>query len=220
MSWDDAVDGVDRDTPGGRMPRAWTVAARLRAANDDIAHAMVADGLPAYAELHCLSDFSFLRGASSAEQLFMRAHHCGYSALAITDECSLAGIVRGLEASRATGVRLIVGSEFTLVDGTRFVLLVENAHGYPQLCALITTARRAAGKGAYRLGRARWRRSFALWSRACSRCGYPARSRRPSRAPGCSRCSASVHSWRWNCTANRTMRRGCLPCSCWRSNWA
>ncbi len=50
MSWDDAVDGVDRDTPGGRMPRAWTVAARLRAANDDIAHAMVADGLPAYAE--------------------------------------------------------------------------------------------------------------------------------------------------------------------------
>ncbi|OBR78350.1 error-prone DNA polymerase [Xanthomonas arboricola] len=171
MSWDDAVDGVDRDTPGGRMPRAWTVAARLRAANDDIAHAMVADGLPAYAELHCLSDFSFLRGASSAEQLFMRAHHCGYSALAITDECSLAGIVRGLEASRATGVRLIVGSEFTLVDGTRFVLLVENAHGYPQLCALITTARRAAGKGAYRLGRAEVEAQFravepgvfALW---------------------------------------------------------
>lgn len=57
MSWDDAIDGVDRDTPGGRMPRAWTVAARLRAANDDIAHAMVADGLPAYAELHCLSGF-------------------------------------------------------------------------------------------------------------------------------------------------------------------
>ncbi|WP_164917922.1 PHP domain-containing protein, partial [Xanthomonas perforans] len=127
MSWDDAIDGVDRDTPGGRMPRAWNVAARLRAANDDISHAHVADGLPAYAELHCLSDFSFLRGASSAEQLFVRAQHCGYSALAITDECSLAGIVRGLEASRATGVRLIVGSEFALVDGTRFVLLVENA---------------------------------------------------------------------------------------------
>ncbi|MEB1795047.1 error-prone DNA polymerase [Xanthomonas campestris pv. campestris] len=154
MSWDDAIDGVDRDTPGGRMPRGWTVAARLRAANDDITHAAVADTLPAYAELHCLSDFSFLRGASSAEQLFARAHHCGYSALAITDECSLAGIVRGLEASRATGVRLIVGSEFTLVDGTRFVLLVENAHGYPQLCSVITTGRRAAGKGAYRLGRA------------------------------------------------------------------
>ncbi|WP_349657222.1 error-prone DNA polymerase [Xanthomonas sp. 10-10] len=171
MSWDDAVDGVDRDTPGGRMPRGWNVAARLRAANDDIVHAQHADGLPGYAELHCLSDFSFLRGASSAEQLFARAQHCGYSALAITDECSLAGIVRGLEASRATGVRLIVGSEFTLVDGTRFVLLVENAHGYPQLCALITTARRAAGKGAYRLGRAEVQAqfrdvvpgAFALW---------------------------------------------------------
>ncbi|TQU61133.1 error-prone DNA polymerase, partial [Xanthomonas perforans] len=142
-----------------------------RAANDDISHAHVADGLPAYAELHCLSDFSFLRGASSAEQLFVRAQHCGYSALAITDECSLAGIVRGLEASRATGVRLIVGSEFALVDGTRFVLLVENAHGYPQLCGLITTARRAASKGAYRLGRAEVQAQFrdvapgvfALW---------------------------------------------------------
>ncbi|PPT38090.1 error-prone DNA polymerase [Xanthomonas axonopodis pv. begoniae] len=153
------------------MPRAWNVAARLRAANDDISHAHVADGLPAYAELHCLSDFSFLRGASSAEQLFVRAQHCGYSALAITDECSLAGIVRGLEASRATGVRLIVGSEFALVDGTRFVLLVEEANGYPQLCALITTARRAASKGAYRLGRAEVQAQFrdvapgvfALW---------------------------------------------------------
>ncbi|WP_386338481.1 error-prone DNA polymerase [Xanthomonas citri pv. citri] len=171
MSWDDAIDGVDRDTPGGRMPRAWNVAARLRAANDDVVHAQQADDLPAYAELHCLSDFSFLRGASSAEQLFARAQQCGYSALAITDECSLAGIVRGLEASRATGVRLIVGSEFTLVDGTRFVLLVENAHGYPQLCGLITTARRAASKGAYRLDRAEVQAQFrdvapgvfALW---------------------------------------------------------
>ncbi|PNV29026.1 error-prone DNA polymerase [Xanthomonas citri] len=153
------------------MPRAWNVAARLRAANDDVVHAQQADDLPAYAELHCLSDFSFLRGASSAEQLFARAQQCGYSALAITDECSLAGIVRGLEASRATGVRLIVGSEFTLVDGTRFVLLVENAHGYPQLCGLITTARRAASKGAYRLDRAEVQAQFrdvapgvfALW---------------------------------------------------------
>lgn len=112
-----------------------------------------------------------MRGASSAEQLFVRAQHCGYSALAITDECSLAGIVRGLEAARATGVRLIVGSEFTLVDGTRFVLLVEHAQGYPQLCSLITTARRAAGKGDYRLGRAEVQAQFrdvvpgvfALW---------------------------------------------------------
>ncbi|HEY0503851.1 MAG TPA: error-prone DNA polymerase [Lysobacter sp.] len=151
MSWDDAIDGVDRDTPGDRMPRALQVVARLRnAANDDA----VDDDAPAYAELHCLSDFSFLRGAASAEELFERARHCGYRALAITDECSLAGIVRALEASLATGVRLIVGSEFRLLDGTRFVLLVENARGYARLCELITRGRRAADKGSYRLDRA------------------------------------------------------------------
>src|SRR5690606_8203182 len=147
-------DGIDRDTPGGRPPRAWETAQRLRglstAANDD---APVEDGLPAYAELHCLSDFSFLRGAASAEQLFARAAKIGYEALAITDECSLAGIVRGLEASRATGVKLIVGSEFTLECRLKCVLLVETPAGYTRLCELITTARRAVtGKG-YRLRR-------------------------------------------------------------------
>ena len=152
MSWDDAVDGVDRETPGGRMPRAWQVAQRrgLRAANDD---PPLDDHLPAYAELHCLSDFSFLRGAASAEELFERAQRCGYEALAITDECSLAGIVRGLEASRATGIKLVVGSEFVLACGLKCVLLVENAAGYSQLCQLITLGRRAAHKGGYRLTR-------------------------------------------------------------------
>ncbi|VXB26787.1 Error-prone DNA polymerase [Luteimonas sp. 9C] len=154
MSWDDAIDGVDRDTPGSHVPRALRVAGRLRAAaNDDVAHD-TRDDLPAYAELHCLSDFSFLRGASSAEQLFARAVHCGYGALAITDECSLAGIVRGLEASEETGLKLIVGSEFRLLDDTRFVLLVETRAGYTQLCALITRGRRAGTKGHYRLSRA------------------------------------------------------------------
>lgn len=154
MSWDDAIDGVDRDTPGAHVPRALKVAERLRAAaNDDVVHD-VADDHPAYAELHCLSDFSFLRGASSAEHLFARALQCGYSALAITDECSLAGIVRGLEASEETGLKLIVGSEFRLLDDTRFVLLVETRAGYAQLCALITRGRRAGTKGSYRLSRA------------------------------------------------------------------
>ena len=141
------------DYPGAHVPRAWETAHRLRAhaaANDD---ALADDGLPAYAELHCLSDFSFLRGASSAEDLFVRAKHCGYEALAITDECSLAGIVRGLEASRATGLKLIVGSEFTLRCGLKCVLLVENLVGYTRLCELITTARRAAPKGTYTLTR-------------------------------------------------------------------
>ena len=123
-----------------------------RAAGQD-ADAGMAMPPPAYAELHCLSDFTFLRGASSAAQLFERARACGYQALAITDECSLAGIVRAFEASRNTGVPLIVGSEFRLVDGTRFVLLVQDQAGYEALCSLITTGRRAAGKGCYRLTR-------------------------------------------------------------------
>ncbi|HEY0332959.1 MAG TPA: error-prone DNA polymerase [Stenotrophomonas sp.] len=153
MSWDDSHDGVDRESPGGRPPRAWTVGSRLRAAaNDEVLPERV-DTLPAYAELHCLSDFSFLRGASSAEALFARAQRCGYEALAITDECSLAGIVRGWEASQATGVPLVVGSEIALCDGPRVVLLVEDAGGYAKLCELITRARRAATKGTYRLSR-------------------------------------------------------------------
>ncbi|MFK2875833.1 error-prone DNA polymerase [Rhodanobacter hydrolyticus] len=151
MSGDELVNGVAPDTPGGRPPRAWTVAQRLHrtAANDDVQ----ADSFPAYAELHCLSDFSFLRGAANAEELFSRATQCGYEALAITDECSLAGIVRGLEAARATGLTLIVGSEFTLACGLRFVLLVETLAGYTRLCELITLARRAARKGEYQLTR-------------------------------------------------------------------
>lgn len=143
-----------RDSHAGtRVPRAWEVAQRLggEAANDG---APGEDDLPAYAELHCLSDFSFLRGAASAEQLFTRARACGYEALAITDECSLAGIVRAWEAARASGVRLVVGSEFALGCGLRCVLLVETAAGYTRLCELISRGRLAAGKGTYRLARA------------------------------------------------------------------
>ncbi|MGW7771535.1 error-prone DNA polymerase [Pseudomonas machongensis] len=107
--------------------------------------------LPEYAELHCLSNFSFQRGASSADELFRRAQEQGYQALAITDECTLAGIVRAWQAAREHGVRLIVGSEVQVQDGPRLVLLVENLTGYQNLCALITRARRRAEKGEYRL---------------------------------------------------------------------
>ena len=110
--------------------------------------------MTAYAELHCLSNFSFGRGASSARELFERAKTCGYAALAITDECSLAGIVRALEASRDTGVPLIVGSEIQLDDGPKIVVLCETKEGYTSLCGLITTGRRASEKGSYRLTRA------------------------------------------------------------------
>ncbi|HZP13848.1 MAG TPA: error-prone DNA polymerase [Nevskiaceae bacterium] len=108
-----------------------------------------------YAELHCLSAFSFLRGASMPQELVAQAVAQGYSALAITDECSMAGVVRAHEeAQKHPGFRLIIGSEFQLVDGPRFVALAENHDGYSRICALITKARRAAKKGAYRLKRA------------------------------------------------------------------
>jgi error-prone DNA polymerase len=67
-----------------------------------------------YAELHCLSNFSFQRGASSARELFERAKKHRYRALAITDECTLAGIVRAWQAARDVGLPLIVGSEMRI----------------------------------------------------------------------------------------------------------
>ena len=107
-----------------------------------------------YAELHCLSNFSFLRGASHPEELVERARQLGYAALAITDECSVAGAVRAHVAARQHGCRLIVGTELTLADGLRCVLLATSRRGYAQLCRLVTRGRRAAGKGEYRLLRA------------------------------------------------------------------
>ena len=104
-----------------------------------------------YAELHCLSNFSFQRGASSAHELFERAKAQGYQALAITDECTLAGIVRAWQASRVLGLPLIIGSELRIEDGPKLVLLVENLDGYQALCRLITHARRRSEKGQYRV---------------------------------------------------------------------
>ena len=107
--------------------------------------------IPNYAELHCLSNFSFLRGASFPEELVARAAELGYSALAITDECSVAGVVRAHVAAKKTKLKLIVGSELTLADDMKIVLLVKDIRGYETLCELITKARRGAPKGEYRL---------------------------------------------------------------------
>ena len=112
------------------------------------------DCLPEYAELHCLSNFSFLRGASHPEELVERAAALGYTALALTDECSLAGIVRAHVAAKEHGLRLIAGAELRLEDGVRLALLVTDRHAYGALCSLITTGRRRGKKGAYVLRRA------------------------------------------------------------------
>ena len=109
--------------------------------------------LPAYAELHCLSNFSFLRGASSPEELAERAQALGYAALAITDECSVSGAVRAHFAAKEAGLQLVIGSEFTLADGTKLVLLATDRASYGNLSQLITRGRRQAKKGAYALSR-------------------------------------------------------------------
>ena len=107
--------------------------------------------LPAYAELHCISNFTFLRGASHPEELVQRARALGYAALALTDEASLAGVVRAHVAAKECGLALIVGSELRLDEGPRLVLLATDNEGYGNLCELITRARRAAKKGEYAL---------------------------------------------------------------------
>ena len=109
--------------------------------------------LPAYAELHCVSNFTFLRGASHPEELVRRAAELGYSALAITDECSLAGIVRAHVAARDCGLKLIVGSELCLDDGVKLVLLATDRRSYGALSSLITIGRRRTRKGHYSLSR-------------------------------------------------------------------
>jgi error-prone DNA polymerase len=109
---------------------------------------------PSYAALHCLSNFSFLRAASHPEELIQQAATLNYAAIAITDECSVAGVVRAHVAAKEGGIKLIIGAEFVLQDApdiARLVLLAQTREGYGNLCELITLARRRADKGSYEL---------------------------------------------------------------------
>ncbi|MDM0001361.1 error-prone DNA polymerase [Variovorax sp. J22P240] len=129
-------------------------------------------GLPGYAELHCLTSFSFQRGASTPEELVERAYQLGYAALAITDECSVAGVVRAhvglrelpakLDAyerdhpeeppiPRNPDFRLLFGSEFRF-ERFRFVVIANDTEGWGNLCEFITAARTTElPKGEYRV---------------------------------------------------------------------
>ena len=109
--------------------------------------------IPAYAELLCLTNFSFLRGASFPEELVERAHALGYAALAITDECSMAGVVRAHVKAKELGQRLLIGVQFEVRSDApfRLVALATNLNGYGNLCQLITRLRRSSEKGTYRL---------------------------------------------------------------------
>lgn len=113
--------------------------------------------LPEYAELRCMSNFTFLKGASEADELVQRAKALGYRALAITDECSLAGIVRAHVAAKNAKLQLLVGAHFWVqpeLEGEgcfTLVVLAQNLDGYGNLCQFITSLRRSSEKGAYRL---------------------------------------------------------------------
>jgi error-prone DNA polymerase len=106
-----------------------------------------------YAELHALTNFSFLRGASQPEEMVLQASTLGYHALAITDECSLAGVVRAHVAAKQCGLSLILGAEFTCTDALKFVALATDRASYGALSRLISRARRATVKGRYALAR-------------------------------------------------------------------
>jgi error-prone DNA polymerase len=137
--------------------------------------------LPGYVELHCLSNFSFQRGASHPQELVRRAYDLGYEALAITDECSVAGVVRAwsglndylafidrLEADfpaqrRKRPFQLLCGSEFDFGDG-RLVAIARDLQGWGGLCEFITAARIEARKGSYDVG---WDRSDLRLLQGC-----------------------------------------------------
>ena len=111
--------------------------------------------LPDYAELFCMSNFSFLHGASHAEELVARAITLGYRALAITDECSLAGVARAHAAAKKTDLQLIIGAHFKLDDGSdatvQLIALAQNREGYGNLSEMITLGRGRSVKGSYLL---------------------------------------------------------------------
>ncbi len=158
--------------------------------------------MSAYAELHCVSSFTFLRGASQPQELVTQAAELGYTALAITDECSVAGVVqahlavRALKGAASPGARgfslkLIVGSEFRLEDGLKFVLLSTDRASYGGLVHLITAARRTAEKGGYHLTRKQLecdvpKGCIALW--------IPAEAADPRDGEWLSRCFPG-HTW-------------------------
>jgi error-prone DNA polymerase len=107
-----------------------------------------------YVELHALSNFSFLRGASQPEELIAQARHLNYRGLALTDECSLAGVVRAHVAAKRHGLPLIIGTELTCIDGLKLVVLATDRASYGAMSRLISRARRATVKGRYALARA------------------------------------------------------------------
>jgi error-prone DNA polymerase len=100
-----------------------------------------------YAELDVTTNFSFLRGASHPDELLYRAAELGYTAIAVTDINSIAGVVRAHQAAKEAGIKLCVGARLRFVDAPDVLVWVENRAGYASLCRLLTTGKRRAEKG-------------------------------------------------------------------------
>jgi error-prone DNA polymerase len=125
---------------------------KLRAAESlgavDLSAIDTASGFEAgYAELNCLTNYSFLQAASHPDELVNRAASLGYAALAITDRHSLAGVVRAHAAAKPLGLKLLIGAEVTPDQSSTVVLLAMNRKGYGRLSRLLTIGKRRAAKG-------------------------------------------------------------------------
>ncbi|HRH78198.1 MAG TPA: PHP domain-containing protein, partial [Cellvibrionaceae bacterium] len=102
-----------------------------------------------YAQLSTTTNFTFLTGASHPAEYVQRAYELGYEAIAITDECSLAGVVKAFVAAEELGIKLIIGSRFCLSNGMQLIALAPSRLAYAELSGFITLARRRAEKGEY-----------------------------------------------------------------------
>ena len=96
--------------------------------------------MPEYAELHCHSNYSFHDGASTVEDLVLRARELGYAALALTDHDNLCGAMEFARTARSFGVQSLTGAEVTLAGGGHLTLLAASAQGYANLCRLLSLA--------------------------------------------------------------------------------
>jgi error-prone DNA polymerase len=120
-----------------------------------------------YAELQVTTHFSFLRGVSSAEELFTAAANLGITALGVVDRNSVAGMVRAWEAAKTTGVRLVAGCRLDLTSGESLLVYPQDRAGWSRLTRLLSASRalepvdgRWQGKGTCAIG---WD-DVAAWS--------------------------------------------------------
>jgi len=144
MATSDSPDGTNKDQPGGAAgPTGSQSRSAVSTGRKPRGHT--------YAELHTLPNYSFLRGASHPEELVAQAAQLGYQAIALTDECSFAGLVKAHMAAKEHDIHLIVGAEFHLEEGLHLVLLAPDRNAYGQLSGLITKLRRRSPKGTYRM---------------------------------------------------------------------